>query len=127
QAVRAYSMFGDSYVYVIFEDGTGAAQARTRVSEQLARVARTLPAATVPALGPDASGVGWIYQYALVDRENRHDAGALRALQDFFLKYELERVPGVAEVASIGGQVRQFQIEVEPARLALHGLTLDQV
>jgi len=126
-AVRGVSMYGESLIYVIFEDGTDPYWARSRVQEYLAQVQPQLPAGARPALGPDASGVGWVFQYALVDRHNRYDLDQLRAVQDFFLRYELQGVPGVAEVASIGGMVRQFQIEVDPNRLARHGLGLRQI
>ncbi|MBT9497643.1 MAG: efflux RND transporter permease subunit, partial [Zoogloea sp.] len=126
-AVRGVSMYGESFIYVIFEDGTDPYWARSRVQEYLAQVQPQLPAGARPALGPDASGVGWVFQYALVDRHNRYDLDQLRAVQDFFLRYELQGVPGVAEVASVGGMVRQFQIEVDPNRLARYGLGLRQV
>ncbi|MFA7387531.1 MAG: efflux RND transporter permease subunit, partial [Thiohalobacteraceae bacterium] len=126
-AVRGFSMFGESFIYVIFADGTDTYWARNRVTESLNQVAARLPPGVVPSLGPDASGVGWIFEYALVDRGNRYDAGELRAVQDFFLKYELQGLPGVAEVASVGGMVRQFQIEVDPERLARYGISLDRV
>src|SRR3546814_815908 len=126
-AVRGFSMFGESYLYVIFEDGTDPYWARSRVLEYLNQAVSRLPTGVVPTLGPDASGVGWVFEYALVDRHHGHDIDELRALQDFFLKYELQSVPGVAEVASVGGQVRQFQIEADPNRLAAHGLNLGQV
>ena len=126
-AVRGFSMFGESYIYVIFADGTDPYWARNRITENLDQSAARLPAGVVPSLGPDASGVGWIFEYALVDRDNRYDAGKLRAIQDFFLKYELQSLPGVAEVASVGGMVRQFQIEVDPNRLARYKLNLDRV
>ena len=117
KTVRGYSMFGDSFVYVLFEDGTDPYWARSRVLEYLNQVQSRLPAGAKPALGPDATGVGWIYQYAIVDRTGRHDLGQLRAVQDWFLKYELKSVPNVAEVASIGGMVRQYQIVLIPERL----------
>jgi Cu(I)/Ag(I) efflux system membrane protein CusA/SilA len=126
-AVRGFSMFGESFIYIIFKDGTDPYWARTRVLEYLSQMAGKLPQGVTPALGPDASGVGWVYEYALVDREHRHNPDELRALQDFFLKYELQSLPGVAEVASVGGMVRQYQIEVNPNRLAAYGLTLDKV
>jgi Cu(I)/Ag(I) efflux system membrane protein CusA/SilA len=126
-AVRGVSMFGESYVYVIFADGTDPYWARTRVLESLSQLAGRLPAGVSPVLGPDASGVGWVFEYALIDRSNEHNLDELRALQDFFLKYELQSLPGVAEVASVGGAVRQFQIEVDPNRLAAYNLGLDQV
>ncbi|TAN48238.1 MAG: efflux RND transporter permease subunit, partial [Betaproteobacteria bacterium] len=102
KVVRGYSFFGDSFVYILFEDGTDQYWARSRVLEYLNQVQSRLPAQAKPALGPDATGVGWIYQYALVDRSGRHDLGELRALQDWFLKYELKAVANVAEVASVG-------------------------
>jgi Cu(I)/Ag(I) efflux system membrane protein CusA/SilA len=126
-AVRGFSMFGESFIYIIFKDGTDPYWARTRVLEYLSQVAGKLPPGVTPALGPDASGVGWIFEYALTDRQHRHDPDQLRALQDFFLKYELQSLPGVAEVASVGGMVRQYQIEVNPTRLAAYKLTLDNV
>ena len=118
KTVRGYSFFGDSFVYILFEDGTDPYWARSRVLEYLNQVQSRLPAQAKPALGPDATGVGWIYQYALVDRSGRHDLGELRAIQDWFLKYELKALPNVAEVASIGGMVRQYQIVLDPDRLA---------
>ncbi len=122
--VRGYSFFGDSFVYVLFEDGTDLYWARSRVLEYLSQVAPRLPPGARPALGPDATGVGWIYQYALVDRSGRHDLADLRSLQDWFLKFELQALPGVAEVASVGGMVRQYQVIVDPVRLLGQGLTL---
>jgi Cu(I)/Ag(I) efflux system membrane protein CusA/SilA len=122
KTVRGYSMFGDSFVYVLFEDGTDPYWARSRVLEYLSQVQGRLPAGAKPALGPDATGVGWIYQYALVDRTGRHDLGQLRALQDWFLRYELKAVPNVAEVASLGGMVRQYQIVLYPERLRAYGI-----
>src|SRR4249919_1156532 len=101
--VRGYSFFGDSFVYVLFEDGTDLYWARSRVLEYLNQVQSRLPAGVQPALGPDATGVGWVYQYAVVDRTGQHDLSQLRAIQDWFLKYELKSVPNVAEVASLGG------------------------
>lgn len=117
KTVRGYSFFGDSYVYVLFEDGTAPYWARSRVLEYLNQVQSRLPAQARSALGPDATGVGWIYEYALVDRTGHLDLSQLRALQDWFLKYELKTVPDVAEVASIGGMVRQYQIVLDPDRL----------
>lgn len=125
--VRGYSFFGDSYVYIIFEDGTDLYWARSRVLEYLSQVAGQLPDAAKPALGPDATGVGWIYEYALVDRTGGHDLSELRSLQDWFLKYELQTVPGVAEVATIGGMVRQYQVIVDPDRLRAFDLPLSKV
>ena len=126
-AVRGFSMFGESYVYVIFQDGTDLYWARSRVLEYLSQIEDRLPKGVIPTLGPDASGVGWVFEYALVDRHHRYDADQLRAVQDFFLKYELQSLPGVSEVASIGGMVRQFQIEVNPNRLAAYNLSLERV
>jgi Cu(I)/Ag(I) efflux system membrane protein CusA/SilA len=120
-------MFGDSYVYVIFEDCTDLYWARSRVLEYLNQVAGQLPSSAKPALGPDATGVGWIYEYALVDRSGRHDLAQLRSIQDWFLKYELQTVPGVAEVATVGGMVRQYQVVVEPDALRAYGLPLSRV
>jgi copper/silver efflux system protein len=127
RAVRGFSMFGESFVYVIFKDGTDLYWARSRVLENLAQLGRRLPVGVTPELGPDASGVGWVLQYALVDRSGRSSPADLRALQDFYLKLELQSVPGVAEVASLGGKARQFQVEVDPARLAASKLTVGQV
>ncbi len=127
QTVRGYSFFGDSYVYVLFEDGTDLYWARSRVLEYLSQVQSRLPAAARSSLGPDATGLGWIYQYALVDRSGRHDLAQLRSLQDWFLKYELKTLPNVAEVASIGGMVRQYQVQLDPIRMASLGITQAQV
>ncbi len=127
ETVRGYSFFGLSFAYVIFEDGTDLYWARSRVLESLNTVTARLPRGVTPTLGPDATGVGWIYQYALVDRSGRHDLAELRSLQDWLLRYELQTVPGVAEVASIGGFVRQYQVEVDPNALASYGIPLHQV
>ncbi|MBX3478814.1 MAG: efflux RND transporter permease subunit [Caulobacter sp.] len=126
RTVRGYSFFGDSFVYVIFEDGTDLYWARSRVLEYLSQVQSRLPEAAKPALGPDATGVGWVYEYALVDRTGRHDLSQLRSLQDWFLRYELKSLPGVAEVASIGGMVKQYQVVLDPVRLAAYGVTHQQ-
>ncbi|MGH8443176.1 MAG: efflux RND transporter permease subunit [Nevskiaceae bacterium] len=115
--VRGYSLFGDSFVYVLFEDGTDIYWARSRVLEYLSQVQGRLPATAKPALGPDATGVGWVFEYALVDRSGKHDIAELRTLQDWFLKYELKTVVNVAEVASIGGFVNQYQIVLDPERM----------
>ena len=123
KTVRGYSFFGDSFVYVLFEDGTDLYWARSRVLEYLNQVQSRLPAGVQPALGPDATGVGWIYEYALVDRTGRHDISQLRALQDWFLKYELKSVPDVAEVATLGGAVRQYQVVLYPDKLRAYGIT----
>ncbi len=125
--VRGYSFFGDSFVYVLFEDGTDLYWARSRVLEYLSQAVPRLPAGVLPALGPDATGVGWIYQYALVDRSGRHDLAELRSLQDWFLKYELQSIPGVAEAASVGGMVKQYQVVVDPVRLRGFGLSVEAV
>ena len=127
KAVRAYSVFGDSFVTIIFEDGTDLYWARSRVLEYLNQAAGRLPAGVTPALGPDATGVGWAYEYALVDRSGRSDLGQLRALQDWFLKYQLKEVPGVAEVASVGGMVRAFQVQVDPQKLQLYRISVMDV
>lgn len=125
--VRGYSFFGDSYVYVIFADGTDPYWARSRVLEYLSQVASKLPPDARPELGPDATGVGWVYEYALVDRTGQHDLSQLRSLQDWFLKYELQTVPGVSEVATIGGMVKQYQVVLDPDSMRAYGLTLAQV
>ena len=122
KTVRGYSFFGDSFVYVLFEDGTDLYWARSRVLEYLNQVQARLPASAKASLGPDATGVGWIYQYALIDRSGNLDAGQLRALQDWFLKYELKTVPDVAEVASVGGMVRQYQVVLDPDKLAAYAI-----
>ncbi len=122
KTVRGYSFFGDSFVYVLFEDGTDLYWARSRVLEYLNQVQSRLPAGAKASLGPDATGVGWIYQYSLVDRSGTHDAGELRALQDWFLKFELKSVPNVAEVASVGGMVRQYQVLLDPDKLAAYAI-----
>jgi copper/silver efflux system protein len=125
--VRGYSMFGDSFVYIIFEDGTDIYWARSRVLEYLSQVIQRLPRGARPALGPDATGVGWVYEYALVDRSGKHDLAQLRSLQDWFLKYELRKVPGVSEVASVGGMVKQYQVVVDPVKLRAYRLVLADV
>lgn len=127
KTVRGYSFFGDSFVYVLFEDGTDPYWARSRVLEYLNQVQSRLPIEAKTALGPDATGVGWIYQYALVDRTNQHDLSQLRALQDWFLKYELKTVPNVSEVATLGGLVKQYQIVLNPDRLRAYSITQRQV
>jgi copper/silver efflux system protein len=123
KTVRGYSFFGDSFVYVLFEDGTDLYWARSRVLEYLNQVQSRLPRNVQPSLGPDATGVGWIYEYAVVDRTGRHDLSQLRALQDWFLKYELKAVPNVAEVATLGGAVRQYQVVLRPDRLRAYSIT----
>jgi Cu(I)/Ag(I) efflux system membrane protein CusA/SilA len=127
RVVRGYSFFGLSFVYVIFEDGTDLYWARSRVLESLNFVSGRLPEVVNPTLGPDATGVGWIYEYALVDRTGRLDLSELRSLQDWHLRYELQTVPGVAEVASVGGYVRQYQVELDPNKLAAYGVPIGQV
>src|SRR5689334_3609243 len=127
QTVRGYSMFGDSFVYILFEDGTDPYWARSRVLEYLNQVQSRLPAQAKTALGPDATGVGWVYEYALVDRGGTMDLGQLRALQDWFLKYELKSVPNVSEVASLGGMVKQYQIVLDPDRMRAFNITHGQV
>src|SRR5690606_7750080 len=123
RTVRGYSYFGDSFVYIIFEDGTDLYWARSRVLEYLNQVQSRLPPTARSSLGPDATGVGWVFQYALVDRSGRHDIGQLRSLQDWLLQFELKSVPGVAEVASVGGMVRQYQIVLDPERMAAYGVS----
>ena len=123
KTVRGFSFFGDSFVYIIFDDGTDLYWARSRVLEYLNQVQGRLPATAKPALGPDATGVGWVFQYALVDRSGRNDLSQLRALQDWFLKYELKALPNVAEVATVGGMVRQYQVVLDPLKLAGYGIT----
>ena len=123
KAVRGFSMFGDSFVYVLFDDGVDLYWARSRVLEYLNQVQSRLPATAKSSLGPDATGVGWIYQYALIDRTGRQDLAQLRSLQDWFLRFELKTVPDVAEVAAIGGMVRQYQVVLDPARMQAAGVT----
>ncbi|GAB4514938.1 MAG: CusA/CzcA family heavy metal efflux RND transporter [Sulfuricaulis sp.] len=122
--VRGFSQFGESFVYVLFKDGTDLYWARSRVLEYLSQVLPRLPRGARPALGPDATGVGWVYEYALVDRSGKHDLAQLRTLQEWFLKYELRTVPGVAEVATVGGMVKQYQVVVDPVKLRAYRLTL---
>jgi copper/silver efflux system protein len=127
KAVRGYSFFGDSFVYIIFDDGTDPYWARSRVLEYLNQVQSRLPAQAKTSIGPDATGVGWVYQYALVDRSGRMDLSQLRALQDWFLKYELKAVANVSEVATVGGMVRQYQIVIDPAKLRAYNITHGKV
>ena len=127
KTVRGYSFFGDSYVYVLFDDSTDLYWARSRVLEYLSQVRDRLPAGVTPSLGPDATGLGWIYEYALVDRTGQHDLGQLRALQDWFLRYQLKTVPDVAEVASLGGMERAWQIVPDPQQLAARNVTVAQL
>ncbi len=125
--VRGYSFFGDSYVYIIFDEKTDLYWARTRVLEYLSQVAPSLPSNAKPQLGPDATGVGWIYLYALIDRTGQHDLSQLRSIQDWFLKYELQTVPGVSEVSALGGMVKQYQVKVDPDRLRAFGIPLSHI
>ncbi|MCG3743652.1 efflux RND transporter permease subunit [Vibrio cincinnatiensis] len=127
ETVRGYSFFGDSYVYIIFNDHTDMYWARSRVLEYLSQVAPKLPPSAKPTLGPDATGVGWIYSYVLQDKTGQHDLAQLRSLQDWFLKYELQTVAGVSEVATVGGMVKQYQVQIDPAKLRAYNLTLQQV
>ena len=127
KTVRGYSFFGDSFVYILFQDGTDQYWARSRVLEYLSQVSSRLPKGASSSLGPDATGVGWVYEYALVDRSGKHDLSELRALQDWFLKFELKTIHGVAEVASLGGMVRQYQIQVDPDKLRNYRLPLAKV
>jgi len=127
QDVRGFSFFGDSFVYIVFEDGTDLYWARSRVLEYLGQITGSLPEGVSPQLGPDATGVGWIYQYALIDRTGNHDLAQLRTLQDWFLKYELQAVDGVSEVATIGGMVKQYQVVVDPNKLRAYDITLAQL
>ena len=125
--VRGYSFFGDSFVYVLFDDNTDLYWARARVLEYLSQVAPNLPSSARPQLGPDATGVGWVYQYALIDRTGKHDLGELASLQNWFLKYELQTVEGVSEVATVGGMVRQYQVRVDPNKLRAYGVPLSLI
>lgn len=125
--VRGYSFFGDSFIYVLFDEGTDIYWARSRVLEYLSQVTGRLPANVRPALGPDATGVGWVYEYALVDRTGRYDLSQLRSMQDWFLKFQLQTVEGVSEVATVGGMVKQYQIELDPDRLRAFKLTVNEI
>src|SRR6476661_2478760 len=127
KGVRAQTMFGDSYVFVVFEDGTDIYWARSRVLEYLQQIQGRLPANVHPAIGPDATGAGWVYEYALVDHSQKHSLADLRTLQDWHLRYQLATVPGVAEVASIGGFVRQYQVQLDPNKLLAYGIPLSTV
>jgi Cu(I)/Ag(I) efflux system membrane protein CusA/SilA len=127
KTVRGYSFFGDSFVYILFNDGTDQYWARSRVLEYLSQISSKLPKGANPSLGPDATGVGWVYEYALVDRSGNHDLGELRALQDWFLKFELKTIPGVSEVATLGGMVRQYQVQVDPDKLRNYRIPLSKV
>ena len=123
KTVRGYSFFGDSFVYVLFDDKTDPYWARSRVGEYLNQVQSRLPSGATGALGPDATGVDWVYEYALVDRTGKNDLGQLRALNDWFMKFELRTIPDVSEVASIGGMVRQYQVVLDPDRMRALGVT----
>src|SRR3982074_3839386 len=127
KAVRAQTMFGDSYVFVIFEDGTDLYWARSRVLEYMQQITGRLPEGVHPVIGPDATGAGWVYEYALVDRSHQRSLADLRSLQDWYLRYQLETVPGVAEVATIGGFVRPYQGNVDPAKIRAYGIPLSTV
>ncbi|WP_415895714.1 efflux RND transporter permease subunit [Neptuniibacter sp. PT34_22] len=127
KTVRGFSFFGDSYVYVIFDEGTDLYWARSRVLEYLSQVSSSLPDSAKPQLGPDATGVGWVYLYALVDRTGQHDLAQLRSIQDWFLKYELQTVSGVSEVAPIGGMVKQYQVKVDPEKLRAFDVPLSHI
>ncbi len=127
KAVRGFSMFGTSFVYIIFEDGVDQYWARSRVIEALSKIGADLPASARPQIGPDATGVGWVYQYALVDTSNKYDLSQLRSLQDWFLRYELATVDGVAEVASVGGFVKEYQVLINPNRLRAFDISLSRV
>jgi Cu(I)/Ag(I) efflux system membrane protein CusA/SilA len=127
KTVRGYSFFGDSFVYVLFEDGTDLYWARSRVLEYLNQIQTRLPATARTSLGPDATGVGWIYEYALIDKTGQHDLSQLRSLQDWFLKFELKALPNVAEVATIGGMVKQYQVVLDPVKLISYGITQAEV
>ncbi|MFT7506750.1 MAG: Cu(I)/Ag(I) efflux system membrane protein CusA/SilA, partial [Gammaproteobacteria bacterium] len=127
KTVRGFSFFGDSYVYIIFDDATDLYWARSRVLEYLSQVAPTLPDSVRPQLGPDATGVGWVYLYALVDKTGQHDISELRSIQDWFLKFELQTVPGVSEVAAIGGMVKQYQVQLDPLKLRAFNIPISAV
>ena len=127
ETVRGYSFFGDSYVYIIFNDETDMYWARSRVLEYLSQVAPNLPPSAKPTLGPDATGVGWIFSYVLTDTTGQHDLSELTSLQDWFLKYELQTVDGVSEIATVGGMVKQYQVQIDPAKLRAYDLTLQQI
>ncbi|MEJ2212894.1 MAG: efflux RND transporter permease subunit, partial [Gammaproteobacteria bacterium] len=127
EVVRGYSFFGDSFVYVIFKDGTDVYWARSRVLEYLNQAAEDLPEGVRPRLGPDATGVGWIYNYVLVDKTGQNDLAQLRSLQDWFLKFELQSVPGVAEVATVGGMVKQYQVVLDPEKMRLFNIPIPAV
>ena len=127
KAVRATTMFGDSYVYVVFQDGTDIYWARSRVLEYIQQIGGRLPAGASPMIGPDATGVGWVFEYVLIDHTHQHSLADLRSLEDWHVRYQLETVPGVAEVATIGGFVKQYQVQLDPNRLLAYGIPLSTV
>src|SRR5690349_2477655 len=127
KAVRGESMFGKSFVYVIFQDGTDIYWARSRVLEYLNSIRASLPEGVNPVLGPDATGVGWVYEYTLVDESGKHDLAQLRSLQDWNLRYALASVPGVAEIAPVGGFVKEYQVDIDPVALASYNIPLSEV
>ena len=127
KTVRGFSFFGDSYVYIIFDENTDIYWARSRVQEYLSQVESRLPASAKAQLGPDATGVGWVYLYALVDKTNQLNISQLRSLQDWFLKFELQSVEGVSEVAAVGGMIKQYQVVVDPVKLRAYGLPLSLI
>ncbi|HEY9073775.1 MAG TPA: efflux RND transporter permease subunit, partial [Desulfobaccales bacterium] len=127
QVVRGLSQFGVSFVYVIFEDGTDIYWARSRVLEYLSYVQSKLPPGVTPALGPDATGVGWVYEYVVQDPTGQHDLAQLRSIQDWYIRYQLQKVPGISEVASVGGFVKEYQVVVNPNTLASYGIPLSKV
>src|SRR5437868_6256028 len=127
KAVRAQTMFGDSYVFVVFEDGTDLYWARSRVLEYMQQIEGGLPGNVHPVIGPDATGAGWVYEYVLVDRKHQHSLAELRSIQDWYLRYQIETVPGVAEIATIGGFVKQYQVNVDPNKLRAYGIPLSTV
>nr|MCU0601478.1 efflux RND transporter permease subunit [Desulfobacterales bacterium] len=127
KTVRGFSDFGFSFVYAIFEDGTDIYWARSRVLEYLQQISGRLPEGAAPVLGPDATGVGWVFTYALVDETGTHDLAFLRTLQDWYIRYALSSVEGVAEVASVGGFVKQYQVNIDPNRLSSYGLSIREV
>src|SRR5690348_3851265 len=127
KAVRAQTMFGDAYIFVVFEDGTDLYWARSRVLEYIQQLQGALPKNVSPMIGPDATGAGWVYEYAIIDRTHQHSLADLRSLQDWYLRYQLETVPGVAEIASIGGFVRQYQVQLDPVKLRAYNIALSTV
>src|SRR5215467_60375 len=127
KAVRAQTMFGDSYVFVVFDDGTDLYWARSRVLEYMQQISGRLPSGVHPVIGPDATGAGWVYEYLVIDENHQHSLADLRSLQDWFLRYQIETVPGVAEVATIGGFVRQYQVRLDPDKLRAFSIPLSTV